>query len=149
MADAVGTTTGAIFGTSTVTTYIESASGISEGGRSGFTAVIVAILFTISIFFIPLLSGIPSFATAPALIIVGVLMMGSVQYIRWDDPAESIPAFLTIFIMPLSYSIADGLAVGLITYPVIKSCQGKFHETNIAMWILAVIFVLKFVFVGK
>ncbi|HEY9866928.1 MAG TPA: NCS2 family permease [Candidatus Obscuribacterales bacterium] len=149
MADAVGTTTGAILGTSTVTTYIESASGISEGGRSGFTAVIVAILFTISIFFIPLISGIPGFATAPALIIVGVLMMGSVKYIRWDDPAESIPAFLTIFMMPLSYSIADGLAIGLITYPVIKSCQGKFNETNITMWILAVIFVLKFVFVGK
>lgn len=149
MADAVGTTTGAILGTSTVTTYIESASGISEGGRSGFTAVIVAILFTLSIFFIPLLSAIPSFATAPVLIIVGVLMMGSVKYIRWDDPAESIPAFLTIFMMPLSYSIADGLAIGLITYPVIKSCQGKFNETNISMWILAVIFVLKFVFVGK
>jgi AGZA family xanthine/uracil permease-like MFS transporter len=149
MADAVGTTTGAILGTSTVTTYIESASGISEGGRSGFTAVVVAILFTLSIFFIPLISAIPGFATAPALIIVGVLMMGSVKYIRWDDLAESIPAFLTIFMMPLSYSIADGLAVGLITYPVIKSCQGKFHETNIPIWILAVIFVLKFVFVGK
>ena len=76
-------------------------------------------------------------------------MMGSVQYIHWDDPAESIPAFLTIFMMPLTYSIADGLAVGLITYPLIKSFQGKFHETNIAMWILAVIFILKFVFVGK
>lgn len=149
MADAVGTTTGAIFGTSTVTTYIESASGISEGGRSGFTAVVVAVLFTISIFFIPLLSAIPSFATAPTLIIVGVLMMGSVRYIHWDDPAESIPAFLTILMMPLTYSIADGLAVGLITYPLIKSFQGKFHETNIAMWILAVIFILKFVFVGK
>jgi len=149
MADAVGTTTGAIFGTSTVTTYIESASGISEGGRSGFTAVVVAVLFTISIFFIPLLSAIPSFATAPTLIIVGVLMMGSVRYIRWDDPAESIPAFLTILMMPLTYSIADGLAVGLITYPLIKSFQGKFHETNIAMWILAVIFILKFVLVGK
>lgn len=149
MADALGTTTGAIFGTSTVTTYIESASGISEGGRSGFTAVVVAVLFTISIFFIPLLSAIPSFATAPTLIIVGVLMMGSVRYIRWDDPAESIPAFLTILIMPLTYSIADGLAVGLITYPLIKSFQGKFHETNIAMWILAVIFILKFVLVGK
>ncbi|MFM6357696.1 MAG: NCS2 family permease [Planktothrix sp.] len=149
MADALGTTTGAIFGTSTVTTYIESASGISEGGRSGFTAVVVAVLFTISIFFIPLLSAIPSFATAPTLIIVGVLMMGSVRYIRWDDPAESIPAFLTILMMPLTYSIADGLAVGLITYPLIKSFQGKFHETNIAMWILAVIFILKFVLVGK
>ncbi len=147
MADAVGTTVGAILGTSTVTTYIESASGISEGGRSGFTAVITAILFTLSIFFIPLLSAIPSFATAPALMIVGVLMMGSVRYIRWDDPAESIPAFLTILIMPLSYSIAEGLAVGIITYPLIKSFQGKFHETNIALWILAGVFMLKFILV--
>lgn len=149
MADAVGTTVGAILGTSTVTTYIESASGISEGGRSGFTAVITAILFILSIVFIPLLSAIPSFATAPALIIVGVLMMGSVRYIRWDDPAESIPAFLTILIMPLSYSIAEGLAVGIITYPLIKSFQGKFHETNIPLWILAGVFILKFILVGS
>lgn len=149
MADAIGTTFGAVMGTSTVTTYIESASGVSEGGRSGFTAVIVGILFILSIFFIPLLSAIPSFATAPALLIVGVLMMGSVRNIYWDDPAESISAFLTIIIMPLSYSIADGLAVGLISYPLLKTFQGKFHETTIAMWILAVVFILKFVLVGK
>ena len=115
MADAVGTTAGAAMGTSTVTTYIESASGVSEGGRSGFSAVIVAILFAFSILFIPFLQAIPAFATAPALIIVGVLMMGSAAQIRWDDPAESIPSFLTILIMPLSFSIAEGLAAGLIT----------------------------------
>lgn len=144
MADAIGTTAGAVLGTSTVTTYIESASGISEGGRSGLTAVVASGLFAASIFFIPLLSGIPGFATAPALVIVGVLMAGSLSHIRWEDPAESIPAFLTILIMPLSFSIADGLAAGLIAYPLIKSFQGKFHEVKLGMWILAAIFVIRF-----
>lgn len=147
MADAIGTTAGAVLGTSTVTTYIESASGISEGGRSGFTAIVAAILFALSIFFIPLLSAIPGFATAPALLIVGVLMAGSISQVRWGDPAEAIPSFLTLLIMPLSYSIADGLAAGLITYPLIKSFQGKAHEVTPALWVLAAIFVLKFVLV--
>lgn len=147
MADAVGTTVGAVLGTSTVTTYIESASGISEGGRSGFTAVVTAALFALSIFFIPLMSGIPGFATAPALLIVGVLMAGSISQIRWGDPAEAIPAFLTLLVMPLSFSIADGLAAGLISYPLIKAFQGKIHETSPAIWVLAVVFVLKFAIV--
>ncbi|MBD1926683.1 NCS2 family permease [Trichocoleus sp. FACHB-90] len=145
MADAIGTTVGAVLGTSTVTTYIESAAGVSEGGRTGFTAVVTAILFTLSIFFIPLLSAVPAFATAPALLIVGVLMAGNVRMIRWDDPAESIPSFLTILLMPLTYSIAEGLAIGFITYPLIKSFQGKAHEISLAVWILAGIFVLRFV----
>jgi len=144
MADAIGTAAGAVLGTSTVTSYIESAAGVAEGGRSGFTAVTTAGLFLLSIFFIPLLEAIPGFATAPALVIVGVLMASSLGRIRWDDPAESIPSFLTILIMPLSYSIAEGLAVGLITYPLIKAFQGKFHETKVAMWVLAVLFVVKF-----
>ncbi len=144
MADAVGTTVGSILGTSTVTTYIESASGIAEGGKTGFTAIITAILFLIAMFFIPLISAIPAFATAPALIIVGVLMMGNVRGINWDDPAQSIPSFLTILIMPLSFSIAEGLAVGFITYPLIKAFQGKAGEVRIVMWILAVLFVLRF-----
>ncbi|MDB9494956.1 NCS2 family permease [Spirulina major CS-329] len=144
MADAIGTTAGALLGTSTVTSYIESASGVAEGGRSGLTAVSSAVLFTLSILFIPLLAAIPGFATAPALVIVGVLMAGSLRYVRWDDPAESIPSFLTILIMPLSYSIAEGLAVGLITYPILKTMQGKFQETKVAMWVLAVLFVVKF-----
>ena len=145
MADAVGTTVGAILGTSTVTTYIESAAGVMEGGKSGFTAIVTAILFILSIFFIPLLAAIPAFATTPALVIVGVLMIGSVRRIRWDDPAESIPSFLTILLMPLTYSIAEGLAIGFITYPLIKSFQGKAHETSPAVWILAAIFVARFV----
>ncbi len=148
IADAIGTSVGAIFGTSTVTSYIESASGVAEGGRSGFTAVIVGLLFAVSIFFIPLLVAIPSFATAPALLIVGVLMMGSVKNIRWEDPAESISAFLTILIMPLSYSISEGLAVGLISYPILKSFQGKFNEVSISMWVFAAVFLLKIIAIG-
>ncbi|MDE5094365.1 MAG: NCS2 family permease [Trichodesmium sp. St11_bin5] len=144
MADAIGTTAGAIMGTSTVTTYIESASGISEGGRSGFTAVVTALLFVVAIFFIPLLSAIPTFATAPALLIVSILMMSAVKNILWDDPGESIPSFLTIIMMPLSYSIAEGLAFGLITFPLLKTFQGKPQETTSVMWILALVFILRF-----
>lgn len=145
MADAVGTTVGAVLGTSTVTTFIESASGVAEGGRTGFTAVVVAILFVLSIFFIPLLSGIPAFATTPALLIVGVLMAENIRGIRWDDPAESIPSFLTVLMMPLTYSIAEGLAIGFILYPLVKAFQGKAREISIAVWILAGIFLLRFV----
>lgn len=146
MADAVGTTAGSILGTSTVTTYIESASGISEGGRSGFTAVVAAILFALSVLLIPFFSAIPSFATAPALVIVGVLMMAGVRYIPWEDPAAAIAGFLTIIMMPLTYSIAEGLAMGLIAYPVVKAFQGKLSDTSIGMWVLAVIFILRYIF---
>lgn len=148
MADALGTTFGAILGTSTVTTYIESAAGVSEGGKTGFTAIIVAFLFILSIFFIPLISAIPTIATVPALLMVGVLMMSNVKEIHWHDPAEAIPSFLTILVMPLSYSIAEGLAVGLITYPLMKVCQGKARETSLLLWILAAIFLLRFVLRG-
>lgn len=144
MADAIGTTVGAMLGTSTVTSYIESASGVLEGGRSGFTSVVVAVLFVLSIFFIPLLAGIPVFATAPALIIVGALMISAVTFIRWGDPAEAIPSFLTIIIMPLSYSIADGLAAGFIVYPLVKTFQGKAHEVSVGVWVLAALFFFKF-----
>ena len=144
-ADAVGTTFGAIFGTSTVTSYIESASGVAEGGRTGFTAVVTATLFLLSVFFIPFLSGIPSLATAPALIIVGVLMARSVTIIEWDDFSEAIPAFLTIAVMPLSYSIADGLAAGFISYPIIKTFQGKLREISPIVWGIAIAFFVKFI----
>ena len=145
LADAVGTFAGAILGTSTVTSYIESASGVAEGGRSGFTAVVTGSLFLLSILFIPLFSAIPALATAPALIIVGVLMVGSVRDIQWDDIAEAIPAFLTIILMPLTYSIADGLAAGLISYPLIKLFQGKTEDTPLVIWIIAAAFIIKFV----
>ncbi|MGF1481912.1 MAG: NCS2 family permease [Cyanophyceae cyanobacterium] len=148
MADAIGTTVGAALGTSTVATYIESASGVSEGGRSGFTAVVTAILFALAIFFTPLLSAIPPFATASALLIVGVLMAGSITEINWNDPAESIPSFLTILFIPLSFSIAEGLAVGFISYPLLKSFQGKAHEIDLTVWILAAVFLLRFIFLA-
>jgi AGZA family xanthine/uracil permease-like MFS transporter len=147
-ADAIGTTAGAVLGTSTVTSYIESASGIAEGGRSGFTAVVTAICFLLSLFFIPLLAAIPGYATAPALLMVGVMMMGSVAAIRWSDPAESIPCFLTILLMPLTFSIAEGLAVGFIAYPLIKAAQGKAQEVNGVMWVLAIVFLARFVLMG-
>lgn len=146
MADAVGTTAGAVMGTSTVTTYIESAAGISEGGRSGLTAVVVALLFLVSILFTPLLAGIPSFASAPALIIVGSLMIGGVKFVNWDDPAEAIASFLTIIIMPLSFSIAEGIAMGLIAYPLIRLFQGRGREVSIGLWILAAVFIARYVF---
>ncbi|MEL6139278.1 MAG: NCS2 family permease [Cyanobacteria bacterium J06628_6] len=148
MADAVGTTAGAVLGTSTVTTYIESASGISEGGRSGFTAVVAAILFLVSLLLIPFFSGIPAYATAPALILVGVLMMSGARRIDWDDPAAAVAGFLTIAIMPLAYSIAEGLAMGLIAYPLIKAFQGKVNEITVGMWVLAVIFILRYLFIS-
>lgn len=146
MADAVGTTVGAILETSTVTTYIGSAADVSEGGRTGFTAVVVAALFSLSIFFIPLLAAIPTFATAPVLLFVGVLIAGNVRLIPWDDPAESIPSFLTILLMPLTYSIAQGLSIGFITSPLIKTLQKKAHEISLAVWILAGVFLLRFIF---
>ncbi|NET52495.1 MAG: NCS2 family permease [Merismopedia sp. SIO2A8] len=145
MADAVGTTVGAVLGTSTVTTYIESASGVSEGGRSGFAALVAAGFFALAIFFTPLLAAIPGFATAATLVIVGVLMAGNVTGINWADPAESIPCFLTILVMPLSFSIAEGLAVGFIAYPLIKLFQGKPQEISSAVWMLAAVFLLRFI----
>lgn len=148
MADSIGIPVGAVLGTSTVSTYIESAAGVSEGGRTGLTAVVVAALFAVSVFFIPVISAIPSFATAPVLVIVGVLMAENIEGIHWNDPAESIPSFLTILLMPLTYSIAEGLAIGFITYPLLKAFQGKAHELTLGMWILAGVFALRFVQMG-
>ncbi len=147
-ADAVATTAGAIVGNSAVTTFVESAAGVAEGGRTGFTAVVVAALFAVSLLFGPVIAAIPAFATAPALMIVGVLMMMSVKNINWDDLAESVPAFLTIFFIPLGFSIAAGLSAGLISYPIIKTFQGKSKEISIVTWILAAIFAARFVFMA-
>jgi AGZA family xanthine/uracil permease-like MFS transporter len=146
LADAIATTAGAVMGSSTVTTSVESASGIAEGGRTGFASFIVAILFIFAMFFIPVFEAIPAFATTPALVITGVLMVSSVTGIRWGDMGEAIPAFLTIFLIPLSYSIAAGLSIGMITYPIIKSMQGKAHEVPVVTWVLAGIFVARIVF---
>ena len=125
MADSLGTVGGALLGTSPVTTYIESASGIAEGARTGFASVIVAILFLLMLFLTPLVEAIPVFATAPALIVVGVLMASSITRIQWDDVSDAVPAFMTILVMPLTFSIAHGVAAGIVTYPIIKRLSGK------------------------
>lgn len=147
-ADAIGTTVGGVLGTSTVTTYIESASGIAVGGRTGLTAVVVALLFIASIFFIPLLSSVPAVATTPALVMVGVLMAASLKAVNWDDAADAIPAFLTVIVMPLTYSIAEGLAAGFISWTAVKVAQGRFSEISGAMWVLTALFLARFVLKG-
>lgn len=148
LADAVATAVGAILGTSTTTTYVESASGVTEGGRTGLTAVTTAILFLLALIFSPLFLIIPSFATAPALIIVGFFMIGNVVKINFEDPAEGIPAFLTIAAMPLAYSISEGIVVGIISYTLLNLLTGKAKEKKISwlMYVLSVLFVLKYVF---
>jgi AGZA family xanthine/uracil permease-like MFS transporter len=145
-ADAVATTAGAVLGTSTVTTFAESAAGVAEGGRTGLTAVVAALLFLVALLFIPVFEAVPAFATAPALVIVGILMMSSVVKIRWDDLSEAIPAFLTIFFIPLGFSIAAGLSAGLIFYPVVKLAKGRANEVSLVTWILALIFIVRFIF---
>jgi len=146
LADAIATTSGAVLGTSTVTTYIESGAGVAEGGRTGFTSIVVSFLFLVALLFSPVFQAIPAFATAPALLLVGVLMMGCVTRIRWDDLSEAVPAFLTLFLIPFSFSIAEGLAAGFITYPLFKVFQGRANEVPIATWVLAVIFFIRFLF---
>lgn len=144
MADAVGTTFGAIFGTSTVTTYVESAAGVTEGGRSGFTAVVTAGMFAIALFLSPIFIMIPGAATAPALILVGLFMMSPVKDIDFEDYSESIPAFVTLLFMPLTYSISDGIVFGILSYVLIKAFTGKVKDIPILTWIIAAVFVLKF-----
>ena len=146
MADAIGTTVGPLVGTSSVTAYVESVAGVVEGGRTGFTAVIIATLFVVALFFIPVFEAIPAFATTPTLVIVGAMMLAEVKEIRWGDMAETIPAFLTIFMIPLTYSIAEGLSIGFITYPLLKAFQGKAHEVSVGTWIIAGIFIARFIF---
>ncbi|MCD6436418.1 MAG: NCS2 family permease, partial [Clostridiales bacterium] len=144
MADAIGTTFGAIFGTSTVTTYVESASGVSEGGRSGFTAVVTAGMFTIALFLSPLFIMIPGAATAPALILVGLFMMSPIKDINFEDYSESIPAFVTLLFMPLTYSISEGIVFGIVSYVLIKLFSGKSKDISIATYVVAAVFILKF-----
>jgi AGZA family xanthine/uracil permease-like MFS transporter len=144
MADAVGTTVGAMLGTSTVTTYVESAAGVSEGGRTGLTSLTVAALMLLALFLSPIFLMIPGAATAPALILVGAMMMTPVKNIDFDDFTESIPAFLTIVIMPLTYSISEGILFGIISFVLLKGLTGKFKDISIVTLILAVLFILKF-----
>ncbi|MGF7137766.1 NCS2 family permease [Roseimarinus sediminis] len=143
-ADAIGTTFGSILGTSTVTTYVESASGVAEGGKTGLTALSTAGMFLIALFLAPLFLMVPGAATAPALILVGSFMMSPILKINFDDYTESIPVFLTIIMMPLAYSIAEGIVFGMLAYVVLKALSGKIKEVSVVMWVLAVLFVLKF-----
>ncbi|WP_106494698.1 NCS2 family permease [Lentibacillus sp. Marseille-P4043] len=147
-ADSTATAVGAVIGTSTTTSYIESSAGVGAGGRSGFTAVVVAGLFVLSLFFSPLLSVITSEVTAPALIIVGVLMSSALKDIDWDKFEIAVPAFLTIAAMPLTYSIATGIAIGFIFYPITMTMKGRIKEINPIMYLLFVIFVLYFIFLS-
>lgn len=147
LADAIATSAGAVLGTSTTTTYVESASGVTEGGRTGLTAVVTGLLFLLAIVFSPLFLTIPSFATAPALIIVGFYMIGSVARISWDNMLEAIPAFLCIISMPLMYSISEGIAIGVISWTILHLCTGKTKgKVSILMYVLTVLFILKYVF---
>ena len=148
MADAIGTTAGAVLGTSTVTTFVESASGVAAGGRTGLTAMVTGLLFAASMFFAPIFTAIPSFATAPALMMVGFLMVSTVTEIRFDEDnmIEAIPAYLAILAMPLFYSISEGISMGIISYVVLHVVTGKGKKVTPLMYVLAVLFVLKYMF---
>ena len=145
MADAVATVWGAICGTSTTTTYVESASGVAEGGRTGLTSFTVAICFAIALFFAPVFLAIPSAATAPALILVGVMMMSSILDVDFNDFSECIPAYICMIVMPLAYSISDGIMLGLISFVVLNALTGKFKKISVMMWILAILFILRYI----
>lgn len=144
MADAVATTAGACLGASTTTTYIESASGVAEGGRTGLTSFTVAVCFAIALIFSPLFLAIPNAATGPVLVIVGVMMCSPVMKIDWNDYSEAIPAFLTMILMPLAYSISDGIMIGMISYVLVNVCTGKHEKVSVMMWILAILFTMKY-----
>ena len=147
LSDSIATAVGAVLGTSTTTTFVESASGVAEGGRTGLTAVVSAILFALSLFLSPIFLAIPSFATAPALIVVGFLMLTSILKVNFDDYTEAIPAYIAVIAMPFMYSISEGIAMGVISYVVINLVTGKAKEKQITplMYVLAVLFVLKYV----
>lgn len=145
LADAIGTTGGALFGTSTVTTYIESASGVAVGGRTGLTGVVVAALFFLTLFFKPLVGIIPGAATAPALIIVGTMMISNVTRIDWNDFTEALPAFIAMIAMPLTYSISNGIALGFIVYPLVKLFTGKGDKVHWLVYTLGAVFILYFI----
>ena len=146
MADAIGTAAGAMLGTSTVTTYVESASGVNAGGRSGLTSFTTAICFALALFLAPLFLAIPAQATAPALVLVGVMMMTDVSKLHLGDFADAVPAFVCIALMPLTYSISDGILMGLITYVLLRIFAGRYRELKLGMIVLAVLFVLKYAF---
>jgi AGZA family xanthine/uracil permease-like MFS transporter len=148
LADSVGTIFGALTGTSTVTSYIESAAGVAAGARTGLSNVAVAALFLLAMFCSPLATAIPSYATAPALILVGVLMSQSLALVKWNDFSDALPAFITMIATPLAFSIATGLSLGLISFTVVKLASGKFKEINALVWILTVLFVFRYIYLA-
>ena len=145
IADAIATCTGALLGTSTVTTFVESSTGVSEGARTGLSSVVVGVLFLLSCVLAPIAGIIPSAATAPALIIVGMFMIGNVSKVDWSDPEVALPAFLTIAIMPFAYSISDGIGFGFISYTLIKLARGKAKEVPVLLYILSALFVVMYI----
>ena len=148
LADSVGTIFGALTGTSTVTSYIESAAGVAAGARTGLSNIAVAALFLLAMFCSPLATAIPGYATAPALILVGVLMSQSLALVKWNDFTDALPAFITMLATPLAFSIATGLSLGLISFTVVKLAAGKFREINALVWILTVLFILRYVYLA-
>jgi AGZA family xanthine/uracil permease-like MFS transporter len=159
VSDAIATTCGSVLGTSTVSSYIESSTGVAQGGRSGLTAVTVGFLFLLSLFFAPLVSSLnveitlPDKSTihpvtAPALIFVGALMMSTIKHIKWEEITDSIPAFLTLVLIPFTFNIADGIAFGFISYVLIKTMSGKVKEVSMILWILAILFAARYIFLG-
>ena len=148
VADAIGTMFGAITGTSTVTSYIESASGVAAGARTGLGNIVIAVLFLLAMFCAPLVAAIPAYATAPALVLVGVLMCGAVARVRWDDFSEAFPAFLTLVATPLTFSIATGLSLGVLSFTFVKLGSGRHREVRPLIWVLAILFMLRYAFLG-
>ena len=149
VADALGTIIGALTGTSTVTSYIESASGVAAGARTGLGNIVIAALFLVAMFCAPLVAAIPAYATAPALVLVGALMSGAVARVHWDDFSEAFPAFLTLVATPLTFSIATGLSLGVLSYTFVKLGRGRYREVSPLIWVLTVLFVLRYAFLGS
>jgi AGZA family xanthine/uracil permease-like MFS transporter len=148
LADGVGTVIGALTGTSTVTSYIESAAGVAAGARTGLSNLVVAALFLVAVFFSPLAAAVPAFATAPALILVGGLMMQSIAHIEWADFSDAFPAFVTVIAMPLTFSIATGLSFGVISYTIVKLAAGKYRDVSIVLWVLTVLFIFRYIYLA-
>jgi AGZA family xanthine/uracil permease-like MFS transporter len=146
LADAIATSVGAVFGTSTTTTYVESSAGVGAGARTGLASMVTGLLFLVAIFFAPIFTAIPGFATAPALIFVGFLMVSAIVGVDFSDLSEAIPAYLCMLAMPLAYSISEGIAIGVISYVVINLCTGKTKKITPLMYVLAVLFICKYIF---
>ena len=147
MCDSIATVAGAVLGTSTTTTFVESAAGVAEGGRTGLTSLTTAVCVALCLFLSPLASVIPSAATAPALIYVGVLMLKGIVRVDWEDPTSAVPAFLALIMMPMTYSIANGIGIGAIAYVLMRVCTGKFEKKDIVATVIGILFILKFAFI--